>query len=389
MTQRHDRRVASRSRRASRVALIAALALGCGHGHGSAAVEGKPTALDRIRLPAGFTIALYAEGVRGARSLALSPAGTVFVGSREEGRVYALPDRNRDRRADAVRVIAEGLDEPNGVDVKGGALYVAEVSRVLRYDRIEDQLAGPRVAPPAVFHSGLPDERHHGWRYARFGPDGWLWIGIGAPCNACVRPDPFASLARIAPDGRRLEVYARGVRNTVGFDWQPGTGEPWFTDNGRDWMGDDRPPDELNRAPRAGMHFGFPHCEGGDLVDPDEARGRRCDEFEPPAAKLAPHVAALGLRFYRGTMFPGAYRGAVFIAEHGSWNRSKPIGYRVTVVDFASGKASNYRPFAEGWLEGGEAWGRPVDILEMPDGALLVSDDQAGAVYRVAYGGAP
>jgi glucose/arabinose dehydrogenase len=308
----------------------------------------------------------------------------VFVGTRQ-GSVYAIPDANRDGRAEAVRVIAEGLDEPNGVDVLGGALYVAEVSRIRRFDAIEEQLQ--KATPPTsrVVFTGLPDARGHQWRYLRAGPDGRLWIGIGAPCNVCRRDDPFASISRLAPEGNELEVWARGVRNSVGFDWQPGTGVLWFTDNGRDWLGDDRPPDELNVAPRAGMHFGFPHCQGGDVVDPDEGKGRACSEFVPPAAKLDPHVAALGMRFYRGSMFPREYRHTVFIAEHGSWNRSKPIGYRVTAVDVRGESAGNYRPFAEGWLQPDGAWGRPVDVLGLPDGSLLVSDDVQGSVYRITY----
>ena len=372
-----------RLRPTARVLLLLALALGCGRGLGSAAAE-KSAGLGSIRLPPGFRIEPYAEGVPGARSLALSPAGTVFVGTRKK-QVYALPDRDRDGRAEGVRVVADDLDVPNGVDVRDGALYVTEVTRVLRFDGIEGQLAGPGRARSTVFFTGLPRDGGHDWRYARFGPDGWLYVGVGAPCNVCLREEPFSSIVRISPDGKRLESWARGVRNTVGFDWQPATDVLWFTDNGRDWLGDERPPDELNRSPRPGMHFGFPHCQGGDIVDPDEARGHRCSEFTPPAAKLGPHVAALGMRFYRGRQFPAEYRHGIFIAEHGSWNRSSKVGYRLTVVDVEGETASRYRVFAEGWLRDGAAWGRPVDVLEMPDGALLVSDDRAGAVYRISY----
>ena len=381
----YNRAVASRPRRAARIALLALLALSCERGLGIAATRGGSGALDRIQLPPGFRIAAYADGVSGARSLALAPTGTIFVGSRD-GEVYAIPDRDHDGRPEAVQTIARRLDEPNGIAWKDGDLYVAEVTRVVRYEKVESYFGKTQPAPK-VFFSGLPKQRGHQWRYARFGPDGWLWIGIGAPCNVCTKPDPFGSVSRIAPDGSRLEVWARGVRNSVGFDWQPGNDVLWFTDNGRDWLGDDRPPDELNRAPRAGMHFGFPYCEGGDIVDPDEGAGHRCSEYTPPAAKLGPHVAALGMRFYRGTMFPAEYRGAVFIAEHGSWNRTQKIGYRVSVVNVAGDQASRYRVFAEGWLQDGGEWGRPVDVLEMPDGALLVSDDARGAVYRISYGG--
>ncbi len=381
----------SRPRCVARIALLAFLALGCGRGSGGAATQGGAPPLDRIRLPPGFRIAVYTDEVAGARSLALSPAGTVFVGTRD-GAVYAIPDRDRDGRPEAVQTIARDLDVPNGIAFRDGDLYVVEVTRVLRYDDVESHSGQsnqgkPGQPPPKVFFAGLPRQDGHEWRYARFGPDGWLYVGIGAPCNVCRRPDPFATISRIAPDGSRLEVWARGVRNSVGFDWQPGTNVLWFTDNGRDRLGDERPPDELGRAPRAGMHFGFPHCQGGDLVDPDEGGGRRCNEFTPPVAKLGPHVAALGMRFYRGSTFPAAYRGDVFIAEHGSWNRSQKIGYRLTVVDVDGDRASNYRVFAEGWLGSDGVWGRPVDVLVMPDGALLVSDDERGAVYRISYGG--
>jgi glucose/arabinose dehydrogenase len=369
--------------RRARIALLAALALGCGRGIGSAAVEGRAPELASIRLPPGFEIAFYARDVPGARSLALSPSGVVYVGSRSQGLVHALVDRDGDFRAERVHVIARGLESPNGIAFRAGALYVAEISRLLRYDGVERRLDQP--PRPQVVYDGLPKEKHHGWRYMRFGPDGWLWLGIGAPCNVCERGDPFASVARLSADGKRFEVWARGVRNTVGFDWQPGSDVLWFTDNGRDWMGDDRPPDELNRAPRAGMHFGFPSCHGRDLVDPDHGRQRRCADSTPPAAELDAHVAALGMRFYRGRQFPDAYRGAVLIAEHGSWNRSKPVGYRLTMADVEGERASGYRVFASGWLRDGAAWGRPVDLLELPDGSLLVSDDHLGAVYRISY----
>jgi glucose/arabinose dehydrogenase len=347
-------------------------------GCGAAASEGRPANVGSIRLPPGFTIETYAAPVPGARSMALSPGGVLYVGSRKGGAVHAVVNGRVTR-------LLSGLDTPNGIAFRDGALYVAEIGRVLRYDGIERRLADP--PPPVVVTDALPKERHHGWRYMRFGPDGWLWIGIGAPCNVCDEGDPFASLARLSPDGKRFEVWARGVRNTVGFDWHPASGAVWFTDNGRDLMGDDVPPDELNVAPKAGMHFGFPHCHGGDVADPGFGEGRPCSSFTPPAANLGPHVAALGMRFYRGSQFPAEYRGDVFIAEHGSWNRSQPIGYRIMVVDVEGERARNYRVFAEGWLEGGEVSGRPVDLLEMPDGSLLVSDDHAGAVYRISYRG--
>lgn len=343
--------------------------------------------LDRISLPPGFEMTLYAVNVPEARSLALGANGTVFVGSRRAGAVYALVDRGGDRTADAVHTIATGLFMPNGVAFRDGALYVAEVNRILRFDDIETQLADP-PAPVAV-HAGLPDDTWHGWKYIGFGPDDLLYVPVGAPCNVCTRRDErYAAILRMRPDGTDAEVFARGVRNTVGFDWHPETGEMWFTDNGRDWLGDDAPPCELNRAPAAGLHFGFPYCHGADIPDPDFGRQRTCDTFIAPAQDLGPHVAPLGMRFYTGGMFPAAYRHQIFIAEHGSWNRSTPIGYRITLVRLRDGRAAGYEVFAEGWLgKDGRAWGRPVDLLVMPDGALLVSDDQAGAVYRIAYVG--
>lgn len=343
--------------------------------------------LDRISLPSGFEMTLYATDVPEARSLALGENGTVFVGSRRAGTVYALVDQDGDRTADAVHTIAAGLFLPNGVTFRDGALYVAEVNRILRFDDVEARLADPPA--PVVVHDGLPDDTWHGWKYIGFGPDGRLYVPVGAPCNVCTRRDErYATILRMQPDGTDAEVFARGVRNTVGFDWHPETGEMWFTDNGRDWLGDDAPPCELNRAPAAGLHFGFPYCHGADISDPDFGRQRNCDTFTAPAQDLGPHVAPLGMRFYTGGTFPAAYRHQIFIAEHGSWNRSTPIGYRITLVRLRDGRAAGYEVFAEGWLgDDGRAWGRPVDLLVMPDGALLVSDDQAGAVYRIAYVG--
>ena len=360
--------------------VAAAGLLGCG----SAAVEGASVALERIELPDGFSIELFTDRVPGARSLVRSPEGTIYVGTRAAGRVYAVRDEDGDGRGERVWTVASGLTSPNGVEFREGDLFVAEISRILRFPEIEGRLDDP--PEPEVVFDGLPDDRHHGWRYLGFGPDGRLYFGVGAPCNVCDPGDPYASVARIDLAEPELEIYAEGVRNTVGFDWHPETGELWFTDNGRDWMGDDRPPDELNRAPRKGLHFGFPYCHGEDLPDPEFGEGKDCDRYRKPAVELGPHVAALGMLFYRGTMFPIEYRGRIFIAEHGSWNRTVPIGYRVTIVEPSSDEEGRgYRPFASGWLQGEEAWGRPVDLLELPDGSLLVSDDHVGAVYRISY----
>ncbi len=348
----------------------------------------------QIRLPPGFRIEVMAA-VPGARSLALGSQGTLFVGSRSGNRVHALslkPGAGGGYTAGRPVVVAQGLRTPNGVAFRDGALYIAEISRILRLERIESRLNSPPA--PALVFDRLPEDTHHGWKFIRFGPDGYLYIPVGAPCNVCMPDaDRYALIGRIRVDADRvtstpLEVFARGVRNTVGFDWEPGTRELWFTDNGRDWLGDDAPADELNRAPRPGMHFGFPHCHQGDLADPEFARGRSCAEFVPPASKLGPHVASLGIRFYSGKMFPAEYRNQIFIAEHGSWNRSQKIGYRISLVRHEGGKVVSYEPFAEGWLHNGQVRGRPVDLEILPDGSLAVSDDHAGLIYRIWYGGA-
>ena len=336
-----------------------------------------------IRLPEGFVIEVYAR-VDNARSMTLAPGGTVFVGNRKGDSVWAVRDEDGDFKADRVLRIASGLQMPNGVAMRGGDLYVAEVNRVLRYPGIEDQLDNP--PEPVVILDNLPNETHHGWKYIAFGPDGLLYVPVGAPCNNCLSDDErFASILRVDADGQGLEVFAHGVRNTVGFDWHPESGELWFTDNGRDWLGDDLPPDELNRAPEPGLHFGYPFCHAGDLPDPDFGDQRPCAEFVAPEQKLGPHVAALGMHFYTGDQFPSRYSGQLFIAEHGSWNRSEKVGYRIALVRLSDGHPTSYEVFAEGWLQGKKAWGRPVDLLQLPDGSLLVSDDHAGAIYRISF----
>ena len=340
---------------------------------------------ERIGLPPGFAIETFVDDIPDARSLTLSPGGTLFVGTRGRGVVYAIPNAAKATRAEKPRIIARGLNMPNGVAFRDGALYVAEISRILRFDDIEARLDRPPT--PVVVTDRFPSDRHHGWKFIAFGPDGWLYVPVGAPCNVCAPPGPLhETITRMKPDGSTIEVFARGVRNSVGFAWHPETKELWFTDNGRDWLGDDQPPDELNHAPRAGMHFGFPYCHGRGIRDPEFGRTRDCAEFTPAAAELGPHVASLGMRFYTGTMFPPEYRGRIFIAEHGSWNRSVPIGYRVTMVRLEGQRVVAYEPFATGWLAAnGRVAGRPVDVLVMPDGALLVSDDHAGAIYRIVY----
>jgi glucose/arabinose dehydrogenase len=346
--------------------------------------------LEEIHLPEGFEITLYAEGMPNARQMTLGEQGTLFVSTRTSGNVYAVRDGNGDGQGDGVLTIASGLHMPNGVAMREGDLYVAEVNRVLRYDDIEDKLEDPPA--PAVVYDDLPTEEWHGWKFIAFGPDGWLYVPVGAPCNVCERKDErYASIQRMKFDGSGIETFARGVRNSVGFDWHPVTGELWFTDNGRDLLGDDSPPCELNHAPAKGLHFGFPYCHGARISDPEFGTKRKCSEFRPPAQELGAHVAPLGMRFYDGTTFPQEYRNQIFIPEHGSWNRSTANGYRVTLVrlDEKGQRALSYEVFASGWLRPGgqEAWGRPVDCFVMPDGALLVSDDRAGAVYRIQYGG--
>ncbi|GAB4417736.1 MAG: sorbosone dehydrogenase family protein [Bacteroidia bacterium] len=337
-----------------------------------------------ISLPRGFRIALFATGLEGPRSMALGDQGTLFVGSRAPGKVYALRDLDGDYRADTVLLLADKLSMPNGVAFRQGSLYVAEVDKVWRYDQIESRLSDPPA--PVLITDDLPDNRWHGWKYLAFGPDDKLYVPVGMPCNVCERDSlPYGTILRMNPDGSDRVVYARGVRNSVGFDWHPATGELWFTDNGRDLMGDDLPPDELNRAPAAGLHFGFPYCHGGDIPDPRFGEGRACADYVPPVQRLNPHTAALGMKFYTGRQFPAAYRGSVFIAEHGSWNRKEPTGYRITRVTLDGDRAVAYEPFAEGWLRDGKAWGRPVDLLQLPDGSLLVSDDHSGSIYRISY----
>lgn len=349
--------------------------------------------LDKLVLPRGFRIAIYAQGVDDARSMALAPSGTVYVGTRGRGKLYAIPDADHDDRGDRVITLASGLDMPNGVVFHDGSLYVAEHERVVRYDHVEEAVASTRadelaLPKPTLVRAGFPDDDDHGWKYLGLGPDNKLYVPIGAPCNICDPKPPYAGITRMGLDGAGFEVFARGVRNTVGLTWHPRSRELWFTDNGRDRLGDDVPGDELNRAPSAGLHFGYPYCHQGNLVDPELGKPGACEQARAPALVLGPHVAALALRFYEGTMFPEAYRHQLLIAEHGSWNRSQPSGYRLMRVTLdAQDRPLGYDVFVEGWLQGAKAWGRPVDLLPMPDGALLVSDDEADVIYRITYAG--
>ncbi|MEZ5557217.1 MAG: PQQ-dependent sugar dehydrogenase [Pseudomonadales bacterium] len=345
---------------------------------------------ERLRVPDGFAVTMLNDRVENARQMALGGDGTLYVGTQRAGRVYALPQLLGDApRADVV-VLAEDLDLPSGVAYRDGDLYVGAVSRVLRFPAVATHLQ-PN-APYQVVTDRLPAERHHGWKYLGFGPDGMLYVPVGAPCNLCLSEDPrFASLLRMDPASGATTVYASGIRNTVGFDWHPGTGNLWFTDNGRDLLGDDVPPEEVNEVTAPGQHFGYPFVHAGDIRDPELGATADPADYVPPRVKIQAHSAALGMKFYRGSAFPARYRGALFIAEHGSWNRSSKVGYQVSVVTFDAAGFPSYAPFVTGWLndaDGGRtetSWGRPNDVLVAPDGSLLISDDQAGAIYVVRY----
>jgi glucose/arabinose dehydrogenase len=345
----------------------------------------KDLPLDKIRMPAGFKIDVYAE-VDNARSMVMSPSGTLFVGNRNGDKVYAVKDTDGDYKADKKWIVTSGKNMPNGVAFRDGDLYVAEVSRILKFPNIESRLNNP--PQPVIVNNNYPDKTHHGWKYIAFGPDGKLYVPVGAPCNICESDEIFATITRINADGSGREIFARGVRNTVGFTWHPETKEMWFTDNGRDMMGDDLPPCELNYAPRAGMNFGYPYCHGGTIKDPEFGNKKPCNAFVAPAQNLGPHTAPLGLKFYTGNMFPASYKNQLFIAEHGSWNRSKKIGYRVSLVRVENNsKAVSYETFADGWMDDAtqKVWGRPVDVLVLHDGSMLVSDDHANVIYRISY----
>jgi glucose/arabinose dehydrogenase len=338
-----------------------------------------------IKLPQGFKIELYASDIPNARSMALSSSGILFVGTRNAGKVYALLDNNKDYKVDEVFTVASGLDMPNGVALKDGDLYVAEVSRIIKFPDIESNFKNNPAY--TVIRDDFPKDRSHGWKFIKFGPDGKLYVPVGAPCNICLRKDDprYASITRMNADGSNFEIFASGIRNTVGFDWHPVTKELWFTDNGRDMLGDNIPPDELNSAPTLGLHFGYPFLHGKNILDPEFGTQADTSQLTKPVQELGPHVAALGMEFYTGDMFPPEYNNQIFIAEHGSWNRSQKIGYRITLVKLNGNKAISYEPFAEGWLKGDNVSGRPVDVEVMPDGSMLVSDDYADCIYRITY----
>jgi glucose/arabinose dehydrogenase len=334
----------------------------------------------KLKLPPGFRAELWASGLSNARAMTWGDKGTLFVSSRTVGNVYAVVDRAGKRE---VKTLATKLNMPNGVAFKDGTLYVAEVSRITKYENIEANRDSP--PQPKVVIDTLPKDLPHGWKYLSFGPDGKLYFNIGAPCNICLPPETHANIVRINTDGTGFEYVARGVRNSVGHAFHPVTKELYFTNHARDWMGDDGPHDTLHHVVKPGAHFGYPHCHQGDILDPDFGRGRACSEFSAPILKLGPHVASNGIHFYTGSMFPAEYRNRAFIAQRGSWNRTQKTGYRVMTVEFRPGVPPKYEVFAEGWLEGDTFWGRPVYVEEMKDGSLLVSDDFVGAIFRITY----
>ena len=341
--------------------------------------------VDKLKVPKGFKVEVWAHGMPGVRMMTLGDKGTVWAGTRAIGRVYEIRDKGGKRET---RILAEKLTQPNGVAYAGGALYVAAINRIWRYDGIEDKPDAKPVELTDAFK--LPPEQHHNWKFLAFGPDKKLYVPLGAPCNICEPPAEYAQIRRYNPDGSGMEVVARGVRNSVGFDFHPKTGELWFTDNGRDWMGDDGPQEELNRVSKVGEFFGYPYCHAQGVPDPDIKKDKPCEGVTKPVALMGPHAAALGMRFYTGGMFPKEYQSSIFVARRGSWNRSKLFGFDVANVKVgADGKNAKVTPFMTGFMDAKENkfWGRPVDVLQLTDGSMLVSDEQNGAIYRVSYSG--
>ncbi len=342
--------------------------------------------VDKIKLPAGFKAEVWSHGHPGARTMVQGAKGTIFMGSRVIGRVYAITEKDGKRE---VKTMLTGLTQPNGLAFKDGSLYVFAINKVLRFDNIEDKLDNPGTPVDLSAAYNLPPEIHHNWKYVDFGPDGKMYVQVGANCNICeLNPGIYAQIRRYNPDGTGMEIVARGIRNTVGFDWHPQTKELWFTDNGRDWAGNDGPQDELNRLPKGqeGANFGFPYCHANGIPDPDIKKPNACAGVILPAALTGPHSAGLGIKFYTGSMFPKAYQGVAFIARHGSWNREKRFGYDVVVARVNGGKAT-IEPFMTGLLDTGknEFLGRPSYVFQMKDGSLLVSDENMGATYRISY----
>ncbi len=340
--------------------------------------------VEQLKVPKGFHIEVYASGIPNARSLRVGDKGTVFVGNRLLDKVWAITDKDGKHTAKA---IYSGLYRPNGLAFHDGTLYIAELSKVSKAEKIEDNLDNPPKLQ--VVYDDLPKDEAHGWKFIAIGPDNKLYVPVGQPCNNCIPDDKHGQIRRMNLDGSGVELVAKGVRNTVGFDWNPANKELYFTDNGRDWMSEDLPNDELNRVTKVGQHYGSPYCYQGDIPDPEFGWGHSCSEFVPPVAKMGPHAAALGMRFYTGTMFPAEYRGGIIVARHGSWNRTNKFGGDVVLVKLnKDGSVKSIEPFITGFLVNNNYIGRPVDVQQMKDGSLLISDDFAGAVYRVTYGNA-
>lgn len=339
--------------------------------------------IDKLKVPSGFKIEVWASGMVNARTMTESPNGTIYVGTRFPGNVYAVVTKDGKRE---VKIIAKGLHRPNGVVFANGSLYVAELSRIIRYDNIEKNLDNPPA--PVVVFDALPKDEPHGWKYLKLSPDGkYLYFQIGTPANIVVPPSTHATINRLNLKTNKMEVVATGVRNSVGMDFHPTTKQLWFTNMGRDWAGEDLPNDTLNRLSKKGMNFGYPFCHQGDWLDPDFGKGRSCDEFEKPELKLGAHVSPIGMSFYNGVQFPKEYKGNIFIAEYGSWNKTKKAGYQVVrVVLDDKNKPVKTEPFVTGWLQGETYWGRPADVHVLKDGSMLISDGEAGAIYRVSYG---
>jgi glucose/arabinose dehydrogenase len=348
------------------------------------AVPASEIPVRNLRVPPGFKIELWASGMPGIRAMTRTEGGRIYAGTRGLGRVYEITDDGRERTS---RVLVDKLVQP-AVTYHDGALYVASIDKVLRYDGID---RNPNAQPQDLTaRFNLPPEQHHNWKYIAFGPDGKLYVPFGAPCNICLPAEPYAQIRRYNADGSGMEVIARGVRNTQGFAWHPVTREMWFTDHGRDWMGDDTPEDELNRMTRVGQNFGFPFCHANGVADRDVRRDRPCDGVTMPVTTMGPHAAAMGVHFYTGTMFPAQYRNVLLVARKGSWNRSQKFGYDVVAVRTdANGGNPRVEPFVTGFLDtaSDSFWGRPVYMLQMTDGSLLLSDEQMGAIYRISHGG--
>jgi glucose/arabinose dehydrogenase len=338
--------------------------------------------LDQLKVPKGFNLELYASGMPNARSLALGSKGTVFVGSRLQDKVYAITNKNGKHEA---KVLVSGLYRPNGVAFKDGTLYIAELSQISKIDNVEDKLdSSPK---PVVIYNDLPKDEAHGWKFLAIGPDNKLYVEVGQPGNNVLHDKDHGQLRRLNLDGSGAEVIAFGVRHSVGFDWNPTTKELYFSDNGRDWMSEDVPEDKLNRLTKVGQDFGAPYCYQGNIPDPEFGWGHSCSEFVPPILLTGPHSAGLGLRFYTGSMFPAKYKNAIFLARHGSWNRTKKFGGDILVVYLnKDGTVKSSEVFLSGFLQNNNYIGRPVDVMNMPDGSMLISDDWNGAVYRLTYG---